>query len=148
MELDEFDHRILEILKVDCRQTGEQISARIGLSPAASLRRVQRLRQIGAIEREVAIVAPEVDGLSVTILAFIQLKRGRADRIDALRKAFVRMPEVQHIYHITGDADLVLVLRCASMEAYAAFTEAQFYSDQIAGFDTKVVLRDYSPKLA
>lgn len=147
MEIDDFDRQLLSILKTDARQTGEQLSDRVGLSAAACLRRVARLRSIGAIEREVAIVAPEVEGNFVTILAFIEVARGRTDRINAVRDLFRKQPEVQRLYHVTGEADFVLVLRCASMEAYAAFTEAHFYSDKVKGFESMVVLRDFSPEL-
>ena len=148
MDLDDFDRQLLSILKVDARQTGEQLAERIGLSPAACLRRVQRLRKIGAIEREIAVIAPEVEGRTVTVLAFLQVARGRGDRTRAVRDAWGHLPEVQKMYHVTGQSDLVLVLKCASMEDYAAFSEAHFYSDYITGYESMVVLRDYSPKLA
>ena len=147
MEIDDFDRQILAILKVDARQTGDQLSERVGVSPAACLRRVQRLRKIGAIEREVAILSPEVDGNAVTILAFLQIARGPGDRTRAVREVLSRMPEVQKIYHVTGQSDLVLVLQCTSMEHYATFSEAHFYSDFVTGYESMVVLRDFSPKL-
>lgn len=148
MEIDDFDRQILAILKVDARQTGEQLAERVGLSPAACLRRVQRLRKIGAIEREVAVLAPEVEGRTVTIMAFLQVARGSGERTRAVQRALQGLPEIQKMYHVTGQSDLVLVLQCASMEAYAAFSEAHFYSNNITGYETMVVLRDYSPKLS
>ena len=148
MELDTFDRQILGILKVDARQTGDQLAERVGLSPAACLRRVQRLRKIGAIEREVAILSPEAEGRTVTLLAFLEIARGPGDRTRAVRETLSRLPEVQKMYHVTGQSDLVLVVQCASMEDYAAFSEAHFYSDLVTGYQTMVVLRDFSPKLA
>jgi Lrp/AsnC family transcriptional regulator, leucine-responsive regulatory protein len=44
VELDEFDRRLLDALQQDSRRTGEQLAALVGLSPAACLRRAQRLR--------------------------------------------------------------------------------------------------------
>ncbi len=57
-ELDRFDQKILAAMEKDARQTGNQLSEVVGLFPAACLRRLQRLRKIGAIEREVAVVNP------------------------------------------------------------------------------------------
>ncbi len=146
MDLDEFDHRLLHLLSLDARQTGKQLSEKVGLSPAACLRRVQRLRDIGAIEREVAILSPEVSGASVTLLVMLTLVRGRPERTAQLRRSLLKLPQVKKIYHVTGDADLVLTIQCASMEAFATFTEAHFYVDEIKGFDTTVVLRSYDPE--
>lgn len=141
--IDDFDRRLLELLSIDCRQTGDQLSAQVGLSPAACLRRVQRLRRIGAIRREVAILSPEVTGRNVTVLVQLHLAHDRPDRIDSLKERFSRLAEVSRFFHVTGDADFVLIVSCASMEDYALFTEAWFYDPMIKGFESMVVLREY-----
>ncbi|WP_068118721.1 Lrp/AsnC family transcriptional regulator [Tropicimonas marinistellae] len=69
--LDDFDRKLLELLSIDSRQTGQQLSGKVRLSAAACLRRVQRLRKIGAIEREAAIVSPRAAGPSVTLQAML-----------------------------------------------------------------------------
>ncbi|POF34892.1 Lrp/AsnC family transcriptional regulator [Roseibium marinum] len=144
--LDEFDRHLLNLLSIDSRQTGKQLAEKIGLSPAACLRRVQRLRDIGAIEKEVAIVSPKVTGGLVTLLVMLELARGQPDLTDGLRRKLLKLPQVKKIYHVTGNADFVMILECASMEAYANLTEAHFYVDEIKGFDTIVVLRSYDPE--
>ena len=146
MDLDDFDHQLLHLLSLDARQTGKELSEKVGLSSAACLRRVQRLREVGAIEREVAIVSPEATGASVTLLVMLMLSRGQPERMAKLRQKLLKLREVKKIYHVTGPADLVLTVQCSSMEAYATFTEAHFYEDDIKGFDTIVVLRSYDPE--
>ncbi|MHA7774022.1 Lrp/AsnC family transcriptional regulator [Roseibium sp. M-1] len=143
MDLDDFDHQILRLMSLDSRRTGKELSELVGLSPAACLRRVQRLREIGAIEREIALLAPEVTGATVTLLVMLALTRGQPDRTARLRQKLLKLKEVKKIYHVTGPADLVLTVQCASMETYATFTEAHFYDEEIKGFDTIVVLRSY-----
>ncbi|WP_269583373.1 Lrp/AsnC family transcriptional regulator [Roseibium sp. Sym1] len=145
MDLDDFDHQLLRLLSLDARQTGKELSGKVGLSPAACLRRVQRLREIGAIRKEVAILAPEVTGTTVTLLAMLEMIRGQPERNARARERLLRLPEVKKLYHVTGKADLVLTIECASMEDYAAFTERHFYAEEIKGFDTIVVLRSYDP---
>jgi DNA-binding Lrp family transcriptional regulator len=44
VELDDFDRRLLDALQADNRRTGEELADIVGLSPAACLRRAQRLR--------------------------------------------------------------------------------------------------------
>ncbi|WP_299613197.1 Lrp/AsnC family transcriptional regulator [uncultured Tateyamaria sp.] len=145
--LDSFDRDLLSLLRRDCRRTGEELAAEVGLSAASCLRRVQRLRRIGAIQREVAVVAPDLLGTPVTVVVLLTLRRGGRDRVDRLRQHLLGLPAVEQLMHVTGPADFVLTLRCASMEAYAAFTEAHFYDDVISGFESLVVLRDHAPDL-
>lgn len=142
--LDSFDRHLLDLLRRDCRRTGEELATEVGLSAASCLRRVQRLRQIGAIQREIAVIAPDVLGTPVKVVVLLTLRRGGRDRVDSLRQSLQALPAVEQLMHVTGPADFVLTLRCASMEAYAAFTEAHFYDDAISGFESLVVLRDHS----
>ncbi|MEX0309646.1 MAG: Lrp/AsnC family transcriptional regulator [Tateyamaria sp.] len=143
-DLDTFDRQILSLLRQDSRRTGEELSAEVGLSAASCLRRVQRLRKIGAIQREVAIVSPALLGTPVTVVVLLTLRRGGRDRVDRLRQHLLSRDAVESLMHVTGPADFVLTVRCASMEAYAAFTEANFYDEVISGFESLVVLRDHS----
>lgn len=141
--IDDFDQRILAILARDSRQTGEQLSEQVGLSPAACLRRVQRLRKIGAIEREVAILSPKVIGPSVTVLVLLRMRGGGPDRKENLKTKLLALPQVERIYIVTGNEDMVVTVQCASMEDYADFTETHFYDQPITGFESLVVLREY-----
>lgn len=142
--LDSFDHRLLELLQVDSRQTGKQLSEKVGLSAAACLRRVQRLRQTGVIERDVAVVSADFLAPSVKIIVLLTFLRDQPDRVDALRKRLMKLPQVKQLHHVTGEADFLLHVQCGSMEDYAAFTEAHFYAPYIKRFDSLVVLRAFT----
>ncbi len=144
-DMDSFDQHLLDLLQVDSRQTGKQLSERVGLCPAACLRRVQRLRQTGVIERDVAIVSPGALAPSVTIIVLLTIARDRPDRADVLTKRMLKLRQVRKMYHVTGEADFVLTVVCVSMETYAAFTEAHFYEPYIKGFESIVVLREHTP---
>ena len=139
-----FDRRLLSLLKNDSRQTGQELSGKLGLSPAACLRRVQRLRKIGAIEREVAVISPRFEGAATRVIVLLNMERDNPQRIDRLKQKLRRLKEVERIFHVTGDADLAIIVRCESMEAYAAFTEAHLYDPPMRGFESLIVLREYS----
>ena len=141
--LDGFDRRLLELLQANSRQTGEQLSQQVGLSTAACLRRVQRLRKIGAIERDVAVISPKFLEPSVTVIVLLTLTRDRPERIDFLKNKLLALKQVQELFHVTGEADFVLRVGCSTMEDYATFTEAHFYEPHIKGFESLVVLRTW-----
>ncbi|MCV5662736.1 winged helix-turn-helix transcriptional regulator, partial [Escherichia coli] len=48
--MDRFDERILQVLKRDGRISNVELSERVGLSPSATLRRVQDLERKGVIK--------------------------------------------------------------------------------------------------
>lgn len=140
MELDGFDRRLLDAVQEDSRRTGEALAALVGLSPAACLRRLQRLRAAGVIEREVAIVAPRFTGPSVSLIVNITLERERGDLIDDFARTMRKAPEVSQCYYVTGTVDFVLVLTVADMEAYRDFTRRHLFGSNVRRFDSMVVM--------
>ncbi|SME89237.1 Lrp/AsnC family transcriptional regulator, leucine-responsive regulatory protein [Tistlia consotensis] len=141
-ELDSFDFRLLALLQENSRRTGKELSALVGLSAAACLRRVQRLREIGAIEREVAVVAPGFLGRRVTLLVLLTLERDRPERVAETKAELIGQPEVSHVWHVTGEPDFVVKLAVPDMSDYARFTERHFYKPWIKRFESLAVLSE------
>ncbi|MEM7717881.1 MAG: Lrp/AsnC family transcriptional regulator [Pseudomonadota bacterium] len=143
-EIDGFDRRLLGLMQVDARRTGQDLSDAIGLSPAACLRRLQRLRKIGAIEREVALVSPDYQERPLTqIIVLLTITRHSPKRIEDLTRRLASFDEVQRIFSVTGDEDIVVVMGCASMEAFADFANDHFYEPPVEGFQSLVVLKEF-----
>lgn len=142
-ELDSFDQKILERLKQNARQTGEQLSEQIGLSSAACLRRVQRLRKIGAIEREVAVISPEFQANAISIIVFLTISRLDPRRKQVLTRKLLAFDEVDRMFSVTGEDDIVLFVKFPSMEEFTDFADAQFYEPPIQGYESIVVLREF-----
>ncbi|MBF9029407.1 AsnC family transcriptional regulator [Rhodobacterales bacterium HKCCE3408] len=142
-DIDGYDRTILRLMAADARQTGKELAERVGLSPASCLRRLQRLREIGAIEREVAIIAPRYADRRVKVLSRVQIERTGQDRMDRLRRKFQRLPEVEQFFQVTGEFDVVLLVSFPSMEDYANFCQAHYYDGTVKGYDSMVVLREF-----
>lgn len=140
VELDSFDRRLLALLQEDSRQTGKELAEKVGLSAAACLRRVQRLRESGVIEREIAIVSPRYLGQRVLIFVLVSIARDRPDRDRLFMAEMQAQPEVTQCYHVTGDSDFMLAVRTADMEAYARFTERHMYEPYVKRFESIAVL--------
>ena len=141
-ELDSFDYRLLALLQENSRQTGKELAEKVGLSAAACLRRVQRLRESGVIEREVAIVSPRHFGRHVMMFVLVTIERDRPDRGRIFMMRMREQPEVTQCYYVTGDADVVLTVVTADMEDYARFTERHFYEPYVKRFESIAVLGD------
>ena len=141
--LDSFDQRILALLKANSRRTGERLSEEVGLSPAACLRRVQRLRKIGAIKREVAVISAEYENKGTTVIVLIRFDRQNPKLMDQFCHKLRRMEEVDRLIWVTGDDDIVAILNCASMTDFVDFCEAHFEETPVEGYKSLVSLREY-----
>ena len=141
--IDSFDLKILELLKVNSRWTGEQLSDEIGLSPAACLRRLQKLRKSGAIEREVAIISPELEKRDLVIVVLISIDGHSPSLMDEFCLRLRRDAAVNRLLWVTGDDDLVLVLHCESMNEFNEFTQKYFNEKPVTGYKTLVSMREY-----
>ncbi|MDP5220805.1 Lrp/AsnC family transcriptional regulator [Ruegeria sp. 2205SS24-7] len=142
-ELDTFDQKLIVLLQGNARQTGDQLSEQVGLSSAACLRRVQRLRKIGAIEREVAVISPEFQAKSTSIIVFLTVSRLDPKRKQILTKRLLAFEEVERIFSVTGEDDFVLFMKFPSITDFTDFADAHFYESPIEGYESTVVLREF-----
>lgn len=73
--LDRIDRRILNQLQKDNRISNLKLAERVGLSPPACLRRVNRLRAEGVIMSDVALINPRVAGHNINIIVEVEMER-------------------------------------------------------------------------
>lgn len=139
--MDAFDRKLLALVQQNARLTAEQLGERIGLSASACQRRLKRLRETGVIEAEIAVVAPEAVGRSLTMIVEVSLEREHPHIVDAFKKSMRATPEVMQCYYVTGDADFILVLTARDMKSYERFTQRFFFDNpQVRRFRTFVVM--------
>jgi len=119
--VDEVDRSILAVLERDGRISNAELAARIGLSPSPCLRRVRRLEQSGAIRGYRALVDPGAVGRGLRVFAGVRLIRHARADVVAFERAVVRLPEVVHTHHVTGNYDYLLQVEVADLPAYEAF---------------------------
>jgi DNA-binding Lrp family transcriptional regulator len=109
LRLDDIDHNLLALLVEDGRTSFATLGQSIGLSTAATKRRVDRLRREGAIRRFTVELEPAA--LGWTIEAFVELYcEGRVPP-DRMREMVHTIPEVVEAYTVTGESDGILRVR-------------------------------------
>lgn len=145
-ELDSFDHQILALLEADTRRTGEQLSEAVGLSPAACLRRLQRLRKIGAIEREVAIVSPKLRNRGTRLYVLVSVEGQNPKLLEELCQKLRRQEMVVGLDWVTGDDDMVMICDCGSMAAFGEFCEMFLNDRPVTGYKTLVSMKAYDTR--
>ena len=131
--LDIIDLRLLDMLQRDASRTNQQLAADLHVSPPTCLRRVQRLRGAGLIEREVALLSPErlaqVIGHGLQAVIEVSLDRQDADALDAFEAKTVADDAVQQCWRVSPGPDFVLIVAVRDMPAYQALTQRLFTAD-------------------
>ena len=139
--MDKFDAAILNAVQDNNRLTAEQLSGRVGLSPAACQKRLKKLRDNGTIARDISVLVPEAVARGLTMIVEVTLERERAELIDQFKKTMLAAPEVMQCYYVTGSADFILVLTAKDMKDYEDFTRRYFFQQSnVSRFRTNVVM--------
>jgi Lrp/AsnC family leucine-responsive transcriptional regulator len=142
-DLDRFDLHLLELMQVDARQPVSQLAEAVGLSAPACYRRIRRLREMGAIEREVAVVKPRTLGWTLSMIVLVVLEREGNRAVNNLMARLAKHPQVTEVSNVTGDYDFAVRMVARDMEDYGDFAEAFFANDErVRTFKTLVVIRE------
>lgn len=131
--IDEADLRLLDLLQYNAARSNQELAVLAHVSAPTSLRRIRRLRELGLIEREVAILQPERMaahiGHGLTALVEVTLERQGAEPLDAFEGRAVADAAVQQCYRVSPGPDFMLVVHTRDMPAYLALAQRLFTSD-------------------
>jgi DNA-binding Lrp family transcriptional regulator len=141
-QLDQLDHRLLDLLAVDGRATMAELGRAVGLSRTAVLARVQRLEAMGVIRgyrAEVALPGPSPAAHRARVGLVIHTTdvAGYVRRLTAL-------PGVTEVETVTGEYDLIVLVTAPDA------AELDRVLDTVAGWretrrtTTWVVLKRYT----
>lgn len=111
--LDAADHRILEALSRDARQSVTALAQSLHLSRAATYERISRLRTAGVLQGFTAVIDRRRAGQATAAYVFLTLKQ---DDWEVLRSGLADEPAVQHLTLVGGQYDAVLLVRTSSVE--------------------------------
>jgi DNA-binding Lrp family transcriptional regulator len=109
--LDDVDKQILALLLHDGRSTYDHIAGAVNLSAPAVKRRVDRMRETGAIKGFTAVVDHAALGASTE--ALIELFFAPGTQLDAVAGKLAGFPEVLEAWSVTGEADAIARVRTA-----------------------------------
>ena len=127
--MDRLDIRILDALQQDGSLTQAQLAERVGSSPSTCLRRVQRLKATGHLERCVYLAdARKLDRGLRTIITVVTSGHG-GKRGDAFVRKVDKEPAIDLAYGTTGEVDAVLLANFTDMEEYRAVCDRLFDHD-------------------
>jgi len=118
IDLDEFDRKIIAVLRVDGRISVTDLAQRIGLSKTPCQVRLRRLIQSGVIRGFTALVDPAKLGLDHVAFAEIKLSDTREAALSEFNTAVQRIPEVEECHMIASSFDYLLKVRTSDIRRY------------------------------
>jgi Lrp/AsnC family leucine-responsive transcriptional regulator len=110
VSLDDIDLQLLTELQADADRTNVELARLVGLSPAATLYRVRRLKETGVIRVISARLDPQAAGFP--LLLYVAAATGRHDpRSTLLFEDLVRaLPQIIAADNVTGEMDYLLTV--------------------------------------
>jgi|CXWL01.1.fsa_nt_gi DNA-binding Lrp family transcriptional regulator len=139
--LDAPDRQIAAALQADNRQSVDAIAEQAGLSPSAVHRRIARMRADGVIRADVSVLDPKAFSVGMTFIVEIVLEKVRVPEVTAIKKRLKAAPEVQQIYNVTGDVDLMLIVLARDVEHFEELSRNLFSADpHVRRYRTSVVM--------
>lgn len=136
-KIDATDVRIVEELRKNARITMKELGARVFLTGQAVKNRVERLEDMGILQRYTINVNCPVFGYKVHAVIRVQLRHGPADVLKACCRKEGR--RTIHCYRTTGDNLYFLDMYFLDMEALDAFLAEV---EPLGSYELHVVLRE------
>jgi Lrp/AsnC family transcriptional regulator, leucine-responsive regulatory protein len=114
--LDEIDVRLLTELQNDADRPNVKLARLVGLSPAATLNRVRRLKDSGVVRRVTARLDSTSAGFPLQLYVAITLARHDEAGHRRFEKAVRELPEIISADWVTGETDALLMVVARDVE--------------------------------
>lgn len=118
IEIDAIDRKIMRELVLDARISQVILSERVGLSPTACARRLQRLEKASIIRAYSADIDATGLGFLMTVLVHITLDRQNEDALTAFENEIKKCPDVVSCHLMSGNDDYLVQVQARDMEDF------------------------------
>jgi Lrp/AsnC family leucine-responsive transcriptional regulator len=109
-ELDLIDIQLLQELQLDADRSNVELARVVGLSPAATLHRIRRLKESGIITRVAAQLDWTKAGFPIQVHVAVTLRQHDDRTHRQFSEAIRAMPEVISADWVTGETDALLIV--------------------------------------
>ncbi len=142
MSLDSLDISLLAALQREGRIANTELAERVGLSPSACLRRVQRLEAEGYIAGYRAMLDPQRLGYGLQAFVRLQLAKHDAASVERFVARVADWEEVVACHALTGDMDYLLHVMVSDLDHFSRFLlDKVLRPGDVADVNSSFVLR-------
>lgn len=118
VDLDDYDRKMLGVLRVDGRITVTALAERVGLSKTPCQVRLKRLIDSGVIRGFAALVDSGKLGLEQVAFTEVKLSDTRDQALREFNVAVQRVPEIEACHIIASSFDYLLKVRTSDIRRY------------------------------
>lgn len=137
-QLDDVDLEILKILIEDCSLSIRRIARKLGKSPTIVSRKIQKLKDLGVVERCTAVVDYRKLGYSLMALILFNVDGAH---IEDVERVLAAEPNVRGVYDITGQYDVAVLALFKGVDDLDKFIKRILKHPHIRGSVTSVVFK-------
>ncbi|GBR55213.1 Lrp/AsnC family transcriptional regulator [Gluconobacter sphaericus] len=120
-ELTPVDIRILEVIQNDASLSTADLAEKVGISHSPCWRRLQRLKEEGYIDRQVAILNREKFGQEFLVFAFVKVAALSPEQRKEFHRKIENLPHIIECYSVLGEYDLIIKVMASSLKEYQNF---------------------------
>lgn len=135
--LDEIDHRIISLLRLDGRMSFSEISKRLEMPEATARYRVQRLLQ-SEIVQILAFPNPEKLGTPHLLVVFLMVEM---KHIDEVAQKLGKMEEVRFVAVTSGRYNIIIDIFFGTHSELITFFDKLKQISGIVGYESQLVLK-------
>jgi DNA-binding Lrp family transcriptional regulator len=110
VDLDDVDVWLLTVLQGDADRTNVELARLVGLSPAATLHRVRRLKQAGVIRLITARLDPTAAGFPLQVYVAASLARHDPRSSRTFEDQVRAIPQISAADNLAGEMDYLLTV--------------------------------------
>lgn len=117
-ELDRIDRAILRLLQRDASISNVALARKVSLSPAACLRRVERLKKLNLIRSVNALLNPNPLNLGTLVVIGVVLDRSTPESFANFEKAAQKITGCMECHCVSGEFDYFLLIRTTNNDSF------------------------------
>jgi Lrp/AsnC family leucine-responsive transcriptional regulator len=110
LQLDEIDVRLLRELETDADRPNVELARIVGLSPAATLNRVRRLKESGVIRKIAARLDSAMAGMTLQVYVMVTLARHDAAAEKRFNAEVAAIDNIIAADSVAGETDALLMI--------------------------------------
>lgn len=116
--MDAIDIEILNCLQQDTSMPVAQVAERVNLSTTPCWRRIEKLKQQGVIERQVALLNRGKLNVGLTAFVGIRTNQHSPKWLKRFAEAVRDIPEIVECYRMSGETDYMLRVVIPDVQAF------------------------------
>jgi len=117
--MDAIDQKIIALLQDNAETPIQVIADQVNLSTTPCWRRIQKLKETGVIQKQVALCDPAKLNVGVTVFITVRTNQHSQAWLDKFAQHVADIPEVLEFYRMSGEVDYLIRVVVPDIATYA-----------------------------